>query len=216
MPSSAVSTFNDPHDYTTSFDRATAELSIIERGSFEAQMIQVNLDRLRIHRFYERLARVGHWANSEARAIVTFGTQPGPTLLFAGMEMRLTNNTQHNVYENGFLRSSGPASWGSMSLPVEEMVAAGTVAGCDLTPPKRHLIFAPAPFLMTRLQRLHAWWRGTSGGSRCGRGRAVAGPDHPTAHKAAASAQARRPFFPGTDPNHDRVCAGRRSGGRTS
>jgi AraC-like DNA-binding protein len=72
------------------------------------------------------------------------------------MEMRLTNITQHNVYENGFLRSSGPASWGSMSLPVEEMVAAGAVAGCDLTPPKRHLIFAPTPFLITRLQRLHA------------------------------------------------------------
>jgi hypothetical protein len=82
MPSSAVSTFNDPDDYTASFHRATAEQSIIGRGSFEAQLIQVDLGRLRMHRFYERLERVGHWANSEARAVVTFLTQPGPSLFF--------------------------------------------------------------------------------------------------------------------------------------
>jgi len=156
MPSSTASTFRDPDDYASSFERATVELSIIGRGSFEAQIIHADLGRLRVTRFYERLERVGHFANSEARAVVTFRTQPGPTLLFGGMEMRPANITQHNVYEDGFLRSSSPASWGSMSLPVEDVVAAGTVAGRDLTPPKRHSIFAPTPFAMMRLQRLHA------------------------------------------------------------
>jgi hypothetical protein len=68
-------------------------------------------------------------------------------LLFGGMEMRPTNI---------ILRSSGPANGGSMSLSVEEMVAAGAVAGRDLTQPKRHLIFAPTPFPMTRLHAVSA------------------------------------------------------------
>jgi AraC-like DNA-binding protein len=157
MPASAVSTFDDPDDYAASFHTATAELSIIGRGSFEARKIQVDLGRLRMHRFDERLQRVGHWSNSEARAVVTFRTQPGPTLLFGGVEMRPTNITRHNVFENGFLLSSGPAHWGSMSLPTEEMVAAGAaVAGCDLAPPKHLVVLAPAPSAMMRLQRLHA------------------------------------------------------------
>jgi AraC-like DNA-binding protein len=56
-----------------------------------------------------------------------------------------------------YRRSSGFASYGSMSLPVADMVAAGAVlAGLDLTPPKDALTHTPAPRAMAKLQRLHA------------------------------------------------------------
>jgi hypothetical protein len=152
MPSSSVSTFGDPDDYAASFHTAKAELSVTGRGSFDAKVIRVDLGRLRMHRFRESLQRVGHWANFEARAVVTFATQPGPTLLFDGVEMRPTSITRHSVFENGFLRSSGPASWGSMSLSVEELAAAGTaITGSDLTPPKDYLVRMLAPVGIRRV-----------------------------------------------------------------
>ena len=157
MPSSTVSTFTDPQDYAASFRGAQAEVSVTERGSFYAKIVRVDLDRLRMHRFCESLPRVGYWANFAARAVVTFRTQPGPKLLFSGANLQSTNITRHSELENGFLLSAGPASFASMSLPVEEMVALGaTVAGSDLTPPKDAIGSTPKPGVMAKLQRLHA------------------------------------------------------------
>jgi AraC-like DNA-binding protein len=157
MPLSAIATFSDPDDYAASFHTARAELSVTVRGSFRAEITLIDLGRLRVSRFYESLQRVGHWANLEARAVITFATQPGPTLLFGGVEMQPTSITRHNVYESGFLRSSGPASWASMSLSVEEMAVAGaTIIGSDLTPPTSHRVHTPLSSAMIRLQQLHA------------------------------------------------------------
>ena len=56
-----------------------------------------------------------------------------------------------------YQRTSGPASWASMSLPVEDMVAFGeAVAGLDLTPPRNAMLVTPPPPAMAKLQRLNA------------------------------------------------------------
>jgi AraC-like DNA-binding protein len=63
----------------------------------------------------------------------------------------------HNLDQNHFQQTSGFASSGFLSLPVEDFVFAGaTIVGCDLTPPKDSLIFRPAPHALTKLRRLHA------------------------------------------------------------
>jgi AraC-like DNA-binding protein len=109
-----------------------------------------------MQRFSDNLPRVAHSAPQTRRAMISFRTEPGPSLLWGGVEMLPTNITRHEGRDT-FQHSSGSACWGAMSLPVEEMVSVGAaIAGCDLTPPKDALAATPPPAAMARLRRLHA------------------------------------------------------------
>jgi hypothetical protein len=157
MPSSAVRTFTDPDDYASAIRATKAEITVIGRGRFTAKLTRINLHRLWMQRFSDNLPRVGHSAAQTGRAIISFRTEPGPSLLWSGVEMLPTDITRHSEGRNSFQRSSGSACWGAMSLPVEEMASVGAaMAGCDLTPPIDVLTVTPAAAAMARLQRLHA------------------------------------------------------------
>jgi AraC-like DNA-binding protein len=157
MPSSAVRIFTDPDDYAASIRATSAEVMVIGRGRFAARITRIDLHRLWMQRFFDHLPRVGHSAAQTGRAIISFRTEPGPSLLWSGVEMLPTNITRHSDGRNSFQRSSGSACWGAMSLPVEDMAFIGAaMAGCDLTPPRDVLTVTPAPGAMARLLRLHA------------------------------------------------------------
>jgi hypothetical protein len=105
----------------------------------------------------ENMPRVLHSAFVTVRAIVTFRIHTGPGLAWGGAELRPSNIIRHVEGENAFQRSSGPAFWGAMSLPVEDMVSVGAViAGLHLTPPKDPLLLTPRPSAIVKLQRPHA------------------------------------------------------------
>ena len=71
--------------------------------------------------------------------------------------MRPTDIVRHSEGQSYFQRSSGPVSFGTMSLPVEEMVSVGAaIAGLDLRPPKDALTCPAALHAIAKLQRLHA------------------------------------------------------------
>jgi AraC-like DNA-binding protein len=157
MPSSAVRAFSDPDDYAAAIRATKAEVVVTGRGQFTAKVIRIDLDRLWMQRFSDNLPRVGHSASMRGRAIISFRTQPGPSLLLGTAEMHPTNIVRAAEGGTNFQRSSGPANWGAMSLPVGDMAAVGAaMAGCDLTPLKDQLTITPAPHAMARLQRLHA------------------------------------------------------------
>jgi hypothetical protein len=71
------------------------------------------------------MPRVLHSAFVTVRAIVTFRIHTGPGLAWGGAELRPSNIIRHVEGENAFQRSSGPAFWGAMSLPVEDMAPLG-------------------------------------------------------------------------------------------
>jgi AraC-like DNA-binding protein len=157
MPSSAVLTFTDPDDYAAAIRATRAELTVTGRGQFAAKLTRIDLHRLWMQRFSDNLPRVAHSAAGTGRAIISFRTHPGPSLLWGGVEMQPANITRHNEGGSSFQHSSGLACWGAMSLPVEDMAAAGTaIAGLDLTPPRDALTVTAAPAAMAKLQRLHA------------------------------------------------------------
>jgi AraC-like DNA-binding protein len=157
MPSSAVRTFTDPDDYTASIRGAKAELTVTGRGEFTAKLIRIDLHRLWMHRFSDNLPRIAHAANMPGRSFVSFRTEPGPSLLAGGIEIHSTSVLRHSDADEYHQRSSGSASFGAMSLPVDDMVSVGAaMAGRDLTPPKDPLTHTPAPSAMANLQRLHA------------------------------------------------------------
>jgi AraC-like DNA-binding protein len=64
---------------------------------------------------------------------------------------------RHTKREEYHQRSSGSARFGTMSLPVDDLVAVGeAMAKVDLTPPPDALLVTPSPAAMAKLQRLHA------------------------------------------------------------
>jgi AraC-like DNA-binding protein len=71
--------------------------------------------------------------------------------------MQTSNIVRYREGQNYYRRSSGHASYASMSLPVEEIATVSeAMAAFDLTPPRDAMLITPPPGAMTRLQRLHA------------------------------------------------------------
>jgi AraC-like DNA-binding protein len=157
MPSSAVRSFSDADDYAAAIRNSKVELTVTGRGPFRAKLIRIDLHHLWMQRFSESLPRIVHSAIMVGRPTITFRTQPGPSLLWSGVELQPINVTRHSDGESAHQLSSGSASFGAMSLPVEKMVSVGAViAGCDLTPPRDPLLITPQPAAMAKLQWLHA------------------------------------------------------------
>jgi AraC-like DNA-binding protein len=157
MPSSAVHTFTDPDDYAAAIRATSIDLTVTERGHFTGKPTRIDLHRLWMQRLSENRPRVVHSAFVTGRAIITFNIHTEPGLLWSGAELQPSNIVRHIEGENAFQRSSGPAFWGAMSLPVTDMVDFGAaIAGYDLTPPPDALVITPQPSAMAKLQRLHA------------------------------------------------------------
>ena len=132
-------------------------MTVTGRGRFTAKLTRIDLHRLWMQRFSDDLPRVAHTSHMPGRAFIQFRTQPGPSLLAGGLELRPTEIIRHSDGDAYHHRSSGSASFGAMSLPVADMVSAGAaIAGLDLTPPKDALTLTPAPSAMAKLQRPHA------------------------------------------------------------
>ncbi len=126
MPSSAVHTFTDPDDYgAATRETARFEINVTGRGRFTGKIIRIDLHRLWMERLSDNLPRVGHPATMAGRAMFTFRTEPGPGLLADGLEMQPTSIMRHSEGQNYYRRSAGFASYGTMSLPLEEMAAVG-------------------------------------------------------------------------------------------
>jgi hypothetical protein len=72
--------------------------------------------------------------------------------------MHPTTIMRHSEGGSSYQRTSGLASWGAMSLPLEDAVAVGeTLAGCDLRPPRDAMLVTPLPAAMC--PSLHCWSR---------------------------------------------------------
>lgn len=135
MPSSAVRSFSDPDEYAASIRQGTVELTVTERGWFDAKLIRIDLDRLWMQRFTESTARVLHVAGWGGRSAVAFLSEPGPGVLWAGAEMGAGDVLRLGDDQSYHHRISGPSAFATMSLPIEDMVSLGAeTAGLDLAP----------------------------------------------------------------------------------
>jgi len=157
MPSSVVRRFADPDDYTAAIRASRgAELLVTGPGQFAAKLVRFDFHQLWMQRFQESLPRIGHSAVSPDRAVVMIRTRPGPGLSLNGIEMAPNGIIRLSERHAFFQRSSGPACFATMSLPVEAMVTAGAaIAGCDLMPPLDALTVIAPEAATARLQRLH-------------------------------------------------------------
>ena len=158
MPSSAVCTFTDPDDYAATIRAGTVDLTITGRGDFNAKLTRIDLHHLWMQRFSDNLSRVCDVGNlASGRTYITFRTQPGRSLLQTGVELHPSAVMRHSPAPEYYQRSSGPVSFGTMSLPTDDIASVGGVmSGRDLTPPRDAMLVTPPQAAMARLQRLHA------------------------------------------------------------
>jgi AraC-like DNA-binding protein len=157
MPSSAVRTFTDADDYAAAIRATASEATVTGRGPFAAKRVRIDLHRLWMQRFSDNLPRIIHTTHMTGRAIIQFRTEAGPSLLAGGLEMHPTNILRHSEGDAYHHRSSGSASFGAMSLPIEDMASvSAAMTGRELMPLANSVLVTPPPAEMAKLQRLHA------------------------------------------------------------
>jgi AraC-like DNA-binding protein len=157
MLSSAVQNFTDPDEYAAAIHPSIVELTVIERGNFNASQVRIDLHRLWVRRASESLARTADVELAPGRAYIAFPANAGPSIVYSGNHVQPRDIVRHNSGRTYYQKTSGPAHWAVMSLPTDDMVSLGAViAGCDLTPPHDALVGTPSPSAMAKLQRLHA------------------------------------------------------------
>ena len=157
MPSSAVLSFSEPDEYASSIRATNYQMTVTGRGQFTAELTKVDLHDLWMQRFSSNLAWVSHAENVPGRAIFAFITGPSHTLRRNSVELPSTGLLRLSDAHASYQTSSGPISWGAMSLPLEVIARLGSVmAGCDLTSPAQPTLVMPPRANMGRLLRLHA------------------------------------------------------------
>jgi len=156
VPSSIVSTFDDPDAYQTAIRDVQAETVVTGRGAFCAYLAAIRLDRLALQRGKETLSRVAYSALDPGRFGVVFTTSAGPPAYISGLELSPGEVIVHGARSEGHNRSSGACQWGSIALTHETIAAAGqALIGCELVaPPSTHRIKPPQQ-LLSELLNLH-------------------------------------------------------------
>ena len=157
MPISSIRSFGDPDEYCSSFRDFQYEFAVTGRGDFASKHVRVHLHNVLLQKYLSNLPWVAHTETMTGRAVFAFRVDPGPSLFRAGKEMRTDNIERLADGQSIYTRSSGPVSWGTVSLPVDVLATIGAAsAGCDLKPPEDVITATPLPAMLARLQRLHA------------------------------------------------------------
>jgi AraC-like DNA-binding protein len=157
VPSVSVRSYFGPEQAETAYRAVNVELIPDPQSRFAMRVHRVELHNLWIQRVSESASRLKHAAQSPTRAFITFLTRPGTPPVTDGIEMPLSGIMRHSLGHCYYERSSGPTSWGAISLPVEQIAAAGiALHGRDLTPPRNAKVIVPPSAAMARFQQLHA------------------------------------------------------------
>lgn len=157
MPSSAVRTFADPDKYFVGIRNLQIEGVVTQRGEFHAETTRIDLHRLQMHRFEEKLSRIMRVTPSGTRVLLLFATDPDkPAMLANGIETSHDQIALFGLRWPYYLRSSAACGWATMSLTPEDLATAGiTILDRELTPPTfMQPIRAPMPSL-SQLLKLH-------------------------------------------------------------
>lgn len=157
MPTSAVLKFTDPDEYRSSI-QGTAKFSVLvtEPGHFGAQLTWINLHSLWMQRGQTSLAQLVRSTILETRSPIFFLTDERGPILHTGMKLAPGEMMFYGRGAGHYYRLRSDSHWATMSLPPEELAAAGqALAGCDLVSPEFTARVRPPPHLLARLQRLH-------------------------------------------------------------
>ena len=157
MPSSVVRTFTDPDAYFAGIRNLQIDGIVLRRGVFRAESTRIDLYRLWMHKFDEGLPRLMKVTPSGQRAGLLFTIRPGqPAMQVNGIETSQNQIAKFGLDRDWYIRSSAPCEWGTMSLPLEDLAAAGeAIIGCELVQPAFAGNITPPALALSKLRKLH-------------------------------------------------------------
>jgi AraC-like DNA-binding protein len=157
MPDSAVLNFTDPYEYRKSIHAADLRVYVAARGTFEAKLTRIKLDRLWMQRAHVSLPAVTHSAVGKDRSMIFLQFNPDQApILHTGTEVSPNEMICYSPGSEHHYRTSTSYQCGGMSLSPEDLARFGEIfAGRELTAPAAMRVLRPAPALMSRLLNLH-------------------------------------------------------------
>jgi AraC-like DNA-binding protein len=158
MPTSATLVFSEPEDFETAL-RAEGCLGlwITGRGQFQARLVRVALDRLRLSTVEEQLPRIVFIAVPADMVMISFPIGSGTPPIYGGIKMRAGEIMTLGPGQHVHARTDGPCSWGAIWLPVKELVQyGGALTGAPFAVPPFIQCWRPPKAADKDLQRFHA------------------------------------------------------------
>jgi AraC-like DNA-binding protein len=158
----ATFTCDDPIQYQASLRGAAIDFSIIGKGRFSSELLQIDLNQVWMQQGRETLPRVMHAQMDKRRVGFVFNAEPNQFPgYYSGIELDSNAIFVLEPGASGHSRTSKPHNWASMSLRTEHLSAACR-ALIGREPTNRHGIrlVHPDPAHTVRLVRLHAAIRG--------------------------------------------------------
>ncbi len=158
MPTSSVRAFIDPDEYASAMRQGTVGITVVQGGHFAAKLSRIELHRLWMQRFSTSAAWTSHIDYWGGQVTIAFQTQFGPNMTRNGHECAYDSISRLSASQSYYLRAVNAASYGTVSLPIDEMASFGAVvSGPDPKAANDHLtILTPAPSALRKLRRLHA------------------------------------------------------------
>ena len=156
MAWSRVCSFTDPLACQTVFQTADVELFPTAKGSFHAEITQIGINRLLIHRVHISLPEVNTVALKHGRKSIGFLAESNSaSLRHCGFEV-LPGDIVVNRCDVAHQRSGANFHYGAMSLPNDDLNAAvETILGRELPGTSHERVIRPDSALMHRLLKLH-------------------------------------------------------------
>lgn len=156
MPLSTVQTYLEPDEAEAAYTSADVELIPTGHMPYSIRVVRVEFETLWIQQVDESSPRIKYAAQSPARTFIKFLLVPGQELVTDGATLPyraiLRHSQGHRYYDHTF----AGLQWACMSLPVEQLAAAGiAVSGCDLLPLRDPLVVIPPAGAITKLRQLH-------------------------------------------------------------
>jgi AraC-like DNA-binding protein len=158
MRGSAVWSFSDPEQFERSIRAGTVSGYWAGRGSFRADLAQIDLGKVWLQRIQEYSPRSARIAVLSSRSAVLFRTPHGTgALRHRGID--IDNDTL--VFPGAAVEDrqaiEGPNGIGSMSLSPQDLARFGPLlAERDLVAPSTTRVLRPEPAAFARMRELHA------------------------------------------------------------
>jgi AraC-like DNA-binding protein len=156
MPWSRVFRFSDPLACRAVIWSADCELFPTAKGSFRAELTQIGMNSLWMHRIRVSLPQVNTVTVKPGRRAIGFLIEPNSSpLLHCGLEV-LPGDIIVNGFDVTHQRSAANFHYGTMSLPIDDLdAAADAIIGRELPKTPHKGIIRPNSALMLRLLKLH-------------------------------------------------------------
>lgn len=157
MPGGAVLNFIEPHQYQERIRPARLQIVPTERGTFQATLSQVELDRLTLQHGWQNLSLVARAALNLTRIAVIFHPDDNvPEFRADGVDQSPDLLLQVAPGDEHIFRMPAECAWAAVTVTPETYRAARVaLAGDDGRASIQSDIIRPLPAAMARLRLLH-------------------------------------------------------------